>query len=199
MHRLFATRPLIAAFAFEGMLIPLALALSPILGVAPWAAMWLSVNTVFGALALTVPLILGLALFAFTRPGWFRDIESLLQPLIDSLFRGRAFGAVVLLALVAGFGEELLFRGVVQAWLAGLLGPWPAVVLSAIAFGLAHYLSRAYFVLATGMGLYLGALYHITGNLSLLILIHALYDVIAILYLTRRADQSGRMPPNGLP
>lgn len=189
LRRVAATHPLAAAFAFEGLLIPLALGLALLLGVSPWAHLRPSAAVLPLALAATLPLLAALAALGALRPGWFRDIEALLRPLVAALFRGRGAVPVLVVAALAGLGEELLFRGVLQAWLAGVAGPWPAVVLAGVAFGLAHYLSPAYFVLATGMGLYLGALYQLTGDLLLPVLVHALYDAIALAYLLRRHER----------
>lgn len=189
LRRIAAERPLAAALVFEALLIPLALGLALLLGLRPWADLRPSAATLPLAVAATVPLMALLAAFGAVRPDWFRDIEALVRPLIGMLFRGRGPGiviAVITVSALAGLGEELLFRGVLQAWLGGVTGPWPAVVLGAVVFGLAHYLSRAYFVLAMCMGLYLGALYQLSGNLLLPSLVHALYDALAIAWLLRR-------------
>lgn len=185
LRRTTATHPLATAFVFEALLVPLALGLAVGLGLSPWAELRASTATLLTAVLATVPLAVLLAAFAAVPTGWFREVEALVGPLVEMLFRGRGIGAVVVLSALAGLGEELLFRGVLQAWLAGVSGPWSAVVLGGLAFGLAHYLSPAYFVLATCMGLYLGALYQLTGNLLLPVLVHALYDAFAIVYLLR--------------
>lgn len=185
LRRIAAAYPLVAVFLFEGLLIPLALGLALLLGLGPWAELRAPLATLPLAVLATAPLLVLLVAFAAARPGWFRDIEALVGPLIDTLFRGGG-GAVIVVSLLAGLGEELLFRGVLQAWLTGVVGPWPAVALGGVVFGLAHYLSRAYFVLATCMGLYLGTLYLLSGNLLLPILVHALYDALALAFLLRR-------------
>lgn len=191
-RRLIATRPLTAALAFEGLMIPVALVLAWALGVQPWPDLRPTLYGVLGGIGATVPLVGILALSALLRPGWFADLENLVRPLIDSLLRGRGPWAVVAVAALAGLGEELLFRGVLQSWLAGFAWPATAVALAAVAFGLAHAVTRAYFVLATVMGLYLGALYQATGDLLLVCLVHGLYDGIALVYLLRTAPPRRR-------
>ena len=200
LRRYLATRPLLLALVFEGGLVPLALVLALLLGVAPWAGYRPGGATPALAVAATLPLVAGLALLAAAAPGHLRAIDRLIRPLVEAMFRGRGRWAVVTVAALAGLGEELLFRGVLQGWLAGLAGPWLAVGVAALVFGLAHYLSWAYFVLATAMGLYLGALYQLSGDLLLPTLVHALYDWIAIEYLLwRRGDAAkpaaGEEPP----
>lgn len=185
LRRIAAERPLAAALVAEALLIPLALGLAVILGQAPWAEFRWSAGTLLLAVAATVPLIGGLSLFGACGPVWFRELESLVRPAVEMLFRERGRAMIILAAALAGFGEELLFRGVLQASLVGPIGPWPAVVLAAVVFGLLHAVSRAYFVVATIMGLYLGALYQLTGNLLLASLVHALYDWFAIEYVLR--------------
>ncbi len=46
----------------------------------------------------------------------------------------------LLISLLAGFGEELLFRGVLQGWLTELAGPWTGVLAAAVVFGLLNFL-----------------------------------------------------------
>jgi len=87
---------------------------------------------------------------------------------------------VALVALLAGLGEELLMRGVLQGWLAGHLPIEWAILLTALVFGLAHFVSGFYFLFATLIGVYLGVVYHLTGNLLVVVLAHALYDWIVV-------------------
>jgi len=184
--------PLKALFVVEGMMIPIGLFLAWVFGVQPWAHYGVSGGILLGALLATLPLLAMLALFSAWRPAWFDEIESYVNPLIASMFRGRGVAPVLLAAALAGVGEELLFRGVLQAALAGPIGPWPAMVLAGGLFGAMHAVTRAYFVLAAVMGLYLGALYLLTGNLLLPSAVHALYDAVAIGYLLRQLGPPAR-------
>lgn len=186
-----AARALTVAVVFEAALVPLALALAVLLGVSPWSDLRPTAATLPLAVAATAALAAGLALLAAALPARFRAIEALLRPLLAMLFRGRGAGAVLLVSALAGLGEELLFRGVLQSWLVELGGVWPGVAIAAAIFGLAHYLSHVYFVLATAMGLYLGLLYQLTGDLLAAVLVHGLYDALAIGYLLRRARSAG--------
>ena len=61
----------------------------------------------------------------------------------------------------------------------------PAIVLASIVFGFCHYITRTYFILATVLGAIFGWLYFATNNLLTVIVIHALYDFIALLILQR--------------
>jgi len=182
-RRLLADHPLAVALGFEAALIPIALALAWGFGLTPWRDLAPTAATVPGAIAATAVLLVALAPAAWRRPPWFRAIEQLVRPLIETLFRGSGVAAVLAVSALAGLGEELLMRGVVQAGLAGPLGPFAAIAVASLVFGALHYLSHVYFVLAMVMGLYLGVLYYMSGDLLLVALVHALYDAVAIGYL----------------
>lgn len=182
-NRLPAIDPLFVAILFEAALIPLALVLTIPFGLEPWREFGASPGIVLAGVVATMPLIAALAVCARVGAGWFEAVQTLVQPLIESLFRGRGVLAVVVVSALAGVGEELLFRGVIQSGLSASFGAWPGLLVASVLFGGMHALSRAYFVLATLMGLYLGGLYQATDNLLLPAIVHGLYDAIAIGYL----------------
>jgi membrane protease YdiL (CAAX protease family) len=80
-----------------------------------------------------------------------------------------------LISILAGFAEELLFRGVIQVKL-GIVG-------ASIIFGLLHFISPAYCVIATIMGFYLGFLFQYYESLLIPIQLHFIYDLGALVYL----------------
>jgi membrane protease YdiL (CAAX protease family) len=88
-----------------------------------------------------------------------------------------------LISLAAGVGEELLFRGLLQAAIADWLHPWAGLGIASLVFGLAHSITRTYAVLATLLGAYLGGLWLACDNLLAPMITHALYDFLALLYL----------------
>lgn len=118
-------------------------------------------------------------------PGLFPD--NLGQQMRNLHQFAASFGAPVLLGLcvIAGVGEELLFRGAVQGWLAGSLGEIAAIVVASLLFGLVHYVSFTYFLVATGLGLLLGTAYALSDSLSLVMIWHAVYDMVALFCLLR--------------
>jgi uncharacterized protein len=100
-----------------------------------------------------------------------------------------------LVALTAGVGEELVFRGLFVAAGLGLLGLSPAVAVlaAAVAFGWAHlYQGRRGVALTAFSAVYLGLLYLLSGSLLMPVLVHASTDAVAFLLL--RPDQSGEDP-----
>ena len=108
-----------------------------------------------------------------------------LEALGESLCRCRWIDRVVLAAL-AGFGEELLFRGVLHAGLARI-DPWVALIGSNVAFGLLHALSRNYFLTTTAIGFAMHALAEVSGERNLLapMVAHGVYDLVAFELLIR--------------
>lgn len=138
----------------------------------------------------TVPLLVSVWALADVRWGWAAELQRLMRQLVVPLFRTTPAGTVLLVSLLAGVGEELLFRGVIQGGLSGVLGPWAALVVASILFGAVHALTRAYFIIATLMGFYLGLMYLWTDNLLIPILIHFLYDWIVLRYYPF-TDRSG--------
>jgi membrane protease YdiL (CAAX protease family) len=89
------------------------------------------------------------------------------------------------ISLLAGLGEEALFRSVTQGGLSRALGTMPTLLIASAGFGLAHMITRAYAVLAGAVGLYLGSIWLLSGNLLVPILVHALYDFAALIYFCR--------------
>ena len=95
---------------------------------------------------------------------------------------------MIVVSLCAGVGEELLFRGwllpAVASWIGGMDDPpsvVAAVIVSSVAFGLVHPVTRLYVVLATIIGAYLAALLLWTENLLVPIVAHAVYDAIQMI------------------
>ncbi len=143
----------------------------------PWMH-WVQRRDVTTALFGPSPLkaaLWGLSVGALVAPGvWHlfvrvpaaRAVLYRLQTVLRfDLLRGRDIG---LIALSAGVGEELLFRGVVQ--------PHLGLVPTAVLFGLAHPLTRWYVLYATAAGLLLGYLAQATESLLAPVLCHAVVD-----------------------
>ncbi len=96
---------------------------------------------------------------------------------------------IVLLAALAGLGEELLFRGLIQDGLAQRLPLWLALGVASLLFGAGHWLSASYAVLASVIGAYLGFVYLLSGNLFVPVVAHGVYDVVALAVLARRVSR----------
>jgi membrane protease YdiL (CAAX protease family) len=142
--------------------------------------------------AATLPL-LGLLRWCL-RTEWrpVRRLVNLVEEHLTPYLAGASAWGIVLVSLMAGIGEEVLFRGVIQAGLADRLPAWLAVGIAAVLFGAAHWLTASYAVFATLIGVYLGILFLVTENLLAPAVTHALYDLVALSVLVRlkRGDRS---------
>ncbi|MFP4232147.1 MAG: CPBP family intramembrane glutamic endopeptidase, partial [Spirochaetaceae bacterium] len=120
------------------------------------------------------------------RPGLAR-IRRILNRHIVPYARELSLWQLALLSLIAGLGEELLFRGFLQSLLTGAVGLPAAVLLTAVAFGLVHRITTLYAVYAGVLGAYLGVLAAATGGLLATVVCHGVYDFIALGVYVRRA------------
>src|SRR5205085_287895 len=118
-----------------------------------WSA-W-SREAAIGVLA-CAPLLAGLVLMVRFPRGPWRGLVRFVQTEVVPWFRGARAADFAVIAALAGFGEEMLFRGVLQDLMTGWWGLPAGVAVGAIIFGLAHYLTTTYAVMAGLMGLYFG-------------------------------------------
>jgi uncharacterized protein len=142
-----------------------------------------------------VPLLLGLRWTLATNTNPIRRLVALVLEQLGPLLARRSQLELIVLAALAGLAEEMLFRGVVQVGLARLLPEGVALVVASTAFGLAHFITPAYALLAGLAGLYLGGVLLLQGNLIAPIVAHAVYDVVAlncVARLYRRMHRRGR-------
>ncbi len=85
-------------------------------------------------------------------------------------------------SITAGICEEILYRGYLMVYITSAIaieGMWPAALASSLAFGLGHAYQGPTGVLKTGLfGLAMAGLYLLTGSLWLLIVLHAVIDLV---------------------
>jgi len=180
--------PLLAGI-FEGGLAVVALGLGWLVGEQPLETLRLDPGAAAMGLGALIP-PLGL-FWVCLKLRWdpLRRIMQIMDNVVVPLFRTCRLGELAIIAALAGLGEELLFRGVIQAAAAGLFEGLPGVVfgllLAAMLFGAAHAITRTYAVLAALIGLYLGIVWLATGNLLVPIMAHAGYDFLVLVYLVR--------------
>lgn len=99
---------------------------------------------------------------------------------------------ILFMALFAGIFEELLFRGILQTGAAKIMPMVAAILLSNLIFGLVHWRSAIYALIAGLVGVWIGVLFALTGNLLAPIVTHAVYDIVA-LAVTARAIEAWRL------
>lgn len=131
-------------------------------------------------LAGAAPLVIFLAWFMKTRQATIAAFrESQIAFFADIGFRFTPL-RIVLMALFAGVFEELLFRGVLQTAAAAVAPMAVAIIFSNLIFGMLHWRTTLYAVIAGLVGVWIGVLYALTGNLLAPIVTHAVYDVVAL-------------------
>lgn len=82
-------------------------------------------------------------------------------------------------SVTAGIVEEIVFRGFVLWYLSFFMPLWPAVLVSSVAFGLAHsYQGVSGMIRVALIGLAFGALFVFSGSIWLPIVGHILVDVL---------------------
>ncbi len=184
------------AILFEGGLIVLAVAIAWLFGRRPlpgveltWEA-WPDNAVALGwGLAATAPMVIGLIILDRCPVGPFAELHRFVQEKIAPLFAGMTVVEMGLVSLAAGFGEEMLFRGLLQPAMADWIGPpygvWIGLIVAALVFGVCHWVTTTYALLAALMGVYFGVLLITTDSLLPPIVAHALYDFFALLYLVR--------------
>jgi uncharacterized protein len=116
-----------------------------------------------------------------------QDVTKATQRSVLALLGGKWKPAVAVitalaLGIAAGVGEEMLFRGVLQYELEARLGGFVAVTVASLIFGALHAVTPLYAFLASLASIYFGWLYTSSGNLTVPITTHAVYDFLALLY-----------------
>ncbi|MHB1261220.1 MAG: CPBP family intramembrane glutamic endopeptidase [Thermoplasmatota archaeon] len=125
---------------------------------------------------LTIPLLMAVTLlvsmYTVATEGWdgLSNPDEGVNPAVQEIIDNLTWPIAVLVAVGAGVGEEIFFRGFLQRY----LGVWGQAVL----FGLAHstggYLPQVLF--AFGLGILFGLLVKRGWSLWSLIVAHTLYD-----------------------
>ncbi len=195
-------RFLIVACLFEGALALAALGMGWLVDVDPLADLnWNARSFLVGA-AVALPIFL-LFTFSFQDPFLgLRGVRQILLRVLGPPLAACRWYHMLLLAVFAGVGEELLFRGLLQPGLERLGGYTVGLVVSNVVFGLAHAVTAAYALAAGLIGLLLGWLLDATGERNLLVPIatHTVYDFLAFLVVAatyRNLEHRGRLDETG--
>ena len=149
--------PLTAAI-FEGSLVPAAIALGWLLGTPPLATLHAEWPGVWLGIAATLP-PLGLFWMCMKCP-WrpFAKIAGIMDETFCRCSEIATWRNWPYIAALAGIGEEMLFRGVIQTAAADVIGgpygAWLGLSVAAILFGLLHLITPTYAILAGLIGLY---------------------------------------------
>lgn len=155
----------------------------------------LTPDAVWRGFIASIPMIV--LLLAVYESNWqpLVRLRQEVEKAVSELFAGCGWFEFVLVSIAAGVGEEVLFRGALQPLVVQWTVPWVGVAIVALLFGLAHALTRTYFVAATLIGLYFGWLALTYDDLIAPIVAHAVYDTFALIYIQFRAGRGGGLPP----
>jgi CAAX protease family protein len=153
---------------------------------------WTVTGALWGAAAALPPIVL--LLVCVRIPVWpFSDVAEVIDRMLTPMFRDIGLVNLAMISALAGLGEELLFRGLLQQglanWIGGPAGVWIALAAASIIFGLVHPVTPTYAVLATLMGAYLGWLWIDTENLLVPIAAHGVYDFLTLTYIVKIRGQ----------
>jgi len=171
--------------AFEAGLGVLAVVLAWALGISFVDQLVVTPKTATLGIAGAVPMAVVMAILAAIPWSPTREILVRVRDLVTPLFRESTVLQLGVIALAAGVGEELLFRGVMQTAATRVTGAAAAVVLTSVVFGVAHALTPLYAILAAFISAYLGWMMVATDSLVPPIVAHAMYDWIALIYIIR--------------
>jgi membrane protease YdiL (CAAX protease family) len=145
---------------------------------------WVLRDALLGVAA-TLPLLLFFGLVLRWPIGPLGRIKHFSEQVLCPLLAPCSILDLLGISILAGLGEEMLFRGTLQGaftrWMPSLL----ALGLVSTLFGVLHAVTLGYAVMATLMGAYLGWLRNETGNLLVPVVAHSLYDFFVLLYLLR--------------
>lgn len=152
--------------------------------IASWTNIPLTTRIELSARDFGIGILAGLAMFA-----GFSWITSLREQAGDALGKSLAqchWHDLLIMAILVGIVEELMFRGLMEQWLARW-NPTAAFLLTNIFFGMLHAVSPMYAILAALLGGILSLLTWWIGDFNLLrpIVAHALYDFIGFILIAQ--------------
>jgi membrane protease YdiL (CAAX protease family) len=124
---------------------------------------------------------------AIPLPAWASAFESQAEDTLKAILQMDTplifLFNLVIIAILPGIGEELIFRGILQKQIGGMLkNPIVAIWISAIIFSAIHLQFEGFFPRMV-LGVVLGYLYHWTGNLWVPMLAHAFNNGIQIVLI----------------
>jgi membrane protease YdiL (CAAX protease family) len=114
---------------------------------------------------------------------WMQSQEKSAEQTVKALLSAQSLNDLLLnlffVAVLAGVGEELLFRGLIQRILVRKYGRWTGIVIAAILFSAMHMQFYGFFPRFL-LGVVLGILFAYSGSLWVAILAHFFYDAMLI-------------------
>lgn len=120
--------------------------------------------------------VLGGALYGFSylfscSPWTLTKSMKELLATLRSLFQNFTWLQIIIVSILAGVGEELLIRGVLQTFLIGHSNPLIGIVIASLIFGLLHFMTKVYVLLTFLLGLLFGVVFYYTNSMLLVMLV----------------------------
>ncbi len=155
----------------------------------PLATFKLSIGAiVWGLLAVIPMLAIVLTLQKSSHPSVIKFYDQVSEYFAKIGFKITPL-RILLLSLGAGIGEEMLFRGAIQAGLTNYLPIAAAIFITSLVFGLLHAINKIYVALAGFISVYFGVLFVVTDNIAIPIITHTVYDIIAFFYVREMVEK----------
>ena len=147
---------------------------------------------VWGTVA-TIPMLVYLVVFHFWTPRFLQPMQEFVVENLYPVFRGSTIFEMLLLSLMAGFCEELLFRWCLQGGIASLLESRAGqpvslaigLLVASILFGLCHWVNTSYGMTTLFVGMFLGLTMIWSGSFLVPAMAHAIFDFVALIYISR--------------
>lgn len=182
----------------ESSLFALAFVLGWFMDVWPVQQLYFDWWSLLVGIAATVPMLPLFAVLYWTDLPPFRRIRQMLLEMLSPLLSQCRWYDIVLLAFMAGLCEEVLFRGTLQLWATAHWGLPTAILMASVVFGLVHFVTPTYFIVATAIGAYLSWTMSLVERPNLLVPVttHAVYDYIGFLVLVGEYRKSQQTAPD---
>lgn len=150
---------------------------------------WKGASWLLAGVASSIPLIVCHWIIEKTQPAFYQPMRRLVENFFYPMFARSSWVELLIVSLVAGFGEELFFRwclqGGISSMLASSLAPWAvgsiSILAAGVAFGLCHFVSNTYFIMATVAGIYFGVVMVVFDSWVVAAVAHALFDLYALI------------------
>jgi membrane protease YdiL (CAAX protease family) len=162
-----------------------ALGLGWLLGIPWWRHIDFSLTAFAVGVVVSLPMMSLFGICVRWPLGPLAKIKQFAQDVVRPMFIHSGAWELAIISATAGLGEELLFRGVLQTALSEWFGRWIGLAMASLLFGMMHPITVAYVILACLLGVYLGWIWMTSGNLLIVIVAHAIYDFLALLFVTR--------------
>lgn len=178
-------------------LAPFSLILGWLLGHQPLEKFAWSLRDALLGLAAALPLIAAFLAVIRWPIGPLGKVKEFCEEEVVPMFNQSYWSELALISLSAGVGEEMLYRGVLQATLMGWFGVGWGLVAASLLFGILHPSSFTYIIIMALMGFYLGGLWILSGNLLTVMVTHAFHVFIVLGYLIRLRKDGPDPGPDG--